>query len=224
MRALGKNVLSGFVVAAFLLGGSVGALCEEKKEMKKLPNPSLKGGVSVEEALARRRSVRAFRDGALSDGEIAQLLWAAQGVTDPERSLRSAPSAGATYPLETYLATCEGVFRYIPGKHALEPVKSGDCRPALAEAALGQSCVQRAAAVFVFAAADERTTGRYGQRGIMYVHMEAGHAAQNLHLQAVALGLGSVPVGAFDESRSASVLGTPAGQRVLYMVPVGRPE
>ena len=81
-----------------------------------------------------------------------------------------------------------------------------------------------AAAVFVFAAVQERTTGRYGSRGVMYIHMEAGHAAQNIHLQAVALGLGSVPVGAFDETGAEAALGVPAGQRVLYMVPVGRPE
>lgn len=219
------NMLFGIVLMCLLLfNPGEGAKSEGEKIVKELPVPREKGRLSVEAAIAERRSVRSFADSALGEEEIAQLLWAAQGVTDKSGRLRAAPSAGATYPLETYVATREGVFHYLPEKHALESVKQGDSRKALAEAALGQTCVRQAPATFVFAAVPERTTKRYGTRGIMYIHMEAGHAAQNIHLQAVALGLGSVPVGAFDEAMSASALGIPNSQRVLYMVPVGRPS
>jgi len=194
-----------------------------EKKVNKLPALREKGALSVESCIARRRSIRSFSDKPLSDKETGQLLWAAQGITDQSRGFRAAPSAGATYPLETYIVTSAGVFHYLPHQHALETIQSGDCRGLLAKAALNQSFVQRAPATIVFAAVPERTTNRYGNRGIMYIYMEAGHAAQNVHLQAVALGLGSVPVGAFDESLTAQVLGIPKGQRVLYLVPVGRP-
>jgi SagB-type dehydrogenase family enzyme len=191
--------------------------------MTKLPAPTLKGSVSLEETLARRRSVRSFADTGLTESELGQLLWAAQGVTDSARQFRTAPSAGATFPLETYAATPTGVFRYRPKEHALQSLATNDVRAALAEAALGQACVRTAGAVVAFAAVPGRTTGRYGARGLMYVHMEAGHAAQNVHLQAVALGLGSVAVGAFDADQAARVLGLPEGETLLYLVPVGRP-
>ena len=203
--------------------------CEGKenkggKTVKKLPAPRNKGAMSVESCIAKRRSVRSFSDSVLSDEEISQLLWAAQGITDRNRGFRAAPSAGATYPLETYVVTREGVFRYLPQQHALESIKTGDSRGMLAIAALGQSFVRQAPVTIVFSAVPERTTNRYGNRGIMYIHMEAGHAAQNVHLQAVALGLGSVPVGAFDENMAAKAIGVPTGERVVYLVPVGRPS
>jgi len=186
--------------------------------------PSVKGTVSVEETLARRRSIRTFKSDRLTLDQISQLLWAAQGITERRRGLRTAPSAGATYPLTTYLVTDQGVFMYDPQKHALLPKRAGDVRPALAEAALGQSWVREAPASIVFAAIYERTTGRYGGRGQRYVHMEAGHAAENVHLQAVALGLGSVPLGAFDDENVAEVLGLGREERPLYIIPVGVPR
>jgi SagB-type dehydrogenase family enzyme len=125
--------------------------------------------------------------------------------------------------LETYVVVAEGVFRYLPAGHRLEVVKRGDMREALARAALGQPWVRFAPAVIAFSAVPGRTTGRYGARGMRYVHMEAGHAAQNAHLQAVALGLGSVPVGAFDDAAVAGALGLPEGETALYLIPVGRP-
>jgi SagB-type dehydrogenase family enzyme len=191
--------------------------------VKKLPEPQTRGNVSLEETLARRRSVRAFHSRRLTEREIAQLLWAAQGVTEKQRGFRTAPSAGATFPLETYLVTSDGVWRYLPNEHALETIETQDVRKNLADAAWGQGCVRSAPAVLVFAAAPERTTARYGQRGEMYIHMEAGHAAQNIHLQAVALGLGSVPVGAFDDDKAAQALHLPRGERPLYLIPVGEP-
>jgi SagB-type dehydrogenase family enzyme len=186
-----------------------------------LPRPKLKGGLSVEEAIARRRSVRDFSPDSLSLEQIAQLLWAAAGLTS-KHGQRAAPSAGARYPLEVYLACEQGLFHYDVPSHSLIKVKAGEVRPALAAAAYGQTFVAEAAISVVFTAIYERTTSRYGERGIRYVHMDVGHAAENVHLQAEALGLGSVPVGAFDDEAVAQVLGLSEEQRPVYLVPVGR--
>ena len=193
-----------------------------KDEILPLPPPLGEGAISVEEALARRRSQRAFKPGPLTSVELGQLLFAAQGMTDPGTGRRAAPSAGATYPLETYVVTGDGLFRYLVRGHALQCLRKGDHRAQLAAAALDQECLRDAAAVVVFTAVPERTTRRYGERGIRYIHMEVGHAAENLHLQAVALGLGSVPVGAFDDEEVAAVLGIAAPAVPLYLVAVGR--
>jgi SagB-type dehydrogenase family enzyme len=186
-----------------------------------LPQPLTDGTVPLEAAIARRRSVRSFRDEPLSPQELSQLLWAAQGVTG-RRGFRAVPSAGATFPLETYVADPDGVFRYHPGAHALEPCREGDPRGMLSLAALGQPFVRQAPLTIAFSAVPERTTGRYGSRGLTYIHMEAGHAAQNVHLQAVALGLESVAVGAFQDHDVAAVLGLPDEEIPLYLVCVGR--
>lgn len=191
-----------------------------------LPAPRLDGGVSLEHALAERRSMREFARGALSLAQVAQLLWAAQGVTYRDGA-RTAPSAGALYPLDLYLVAGEvrdlapGVYRYVPGRHQLEPVAAGDVRRGLGAAALAQECVAEGAAVFVFTAVERRTTRKYGPRGVRYVHIEVGHAAQNLALQATALGLGSVTVGAFDDDAVARLLDLPKGEAPLYLMPVG---
>jgi SagB-type dehydrogenase family enzyme len=192
-----------------------------------LPNPSHTGPVSLEEALSKRRSIRDYSGGPLGLRELSQLLWAAQGITDP-RGLRTAPSAGGTYPLEVYVVVgaveglAAGVYKYGPRDHAIVRVREGDKRAELAEAALGQAWVREAAVDFVIAAEYGRTTGRYGDRGVRYVHMEAGHAAQNLLLQATALGLGAVPVGAFDDERVGAAIGSPPNERPLYVIPVGK--
>ncbi len=196
----------------------------EGNTMRDLPEPRLRGEKSLEETMAGRRSIRTFRDRALNEEELSQLLWAAQGITDPRRGFRTAPSAGATFPLETYAVTANGVHRYHPDGHKLEQMATDDRRAALAAAALGQDSVRTAPLIMVFCAVPERTTRRYGDRGEMFIHMEAGHAAQNIHLQAVALKLGSVPVGAFNPDRVAEVLGIPAAEKVLYLVPVGEPR
>lgn len=191
-------------------------------EIIPLPPPLAEGAVSVEEALMRRRSERAFKPGPLTPAELGQLLFAAQGMTDPGTGHRAAPSAGATYPLETYVVTGDGLFRYLVRNHALQRIRQGDHRARLGAAALDQECLRDAAAVVVFTAVPERTTRRYGERGMRYIDMEAGHAAQNLHLQAVALGLGSVPVGAFDDGDVSVVLGIAPPELPLYLVPIGR--
>lgn len=190
--------------------------------MEALPPPDTSGDVSLEQALVRRRSVRSFSDSTLSRKQTGQILFAAQGVTQPGTGYRTAPSAGATYPLETYAFTPEGVYKYAPAEHAIELVKNRDLRKELSAAALGQRFVRNAPLVVVFTAVNKRTTQRYGGRGVRYVHMEAGHVAQNIHLQAVALGLGSVPVGAFDDDEVREVLDC-KGEEPLYIVPVGFP-
>jgi SagB-type dehydrogenase family enzyme len=180
--------------------------------------------------LLGRRSVRSYRDEPLSLAQIGQLLWAAQGITDPARGYRTAPSAGALYPLEVYLVAGivdglpAGVYRYDSGAHSLTPVKNGDQRIALYEAALRQSAVRDAPAVLVIGGVYERTTGKYGERGLRYVYLEAGHAAQNVLLQAVALGLGAVVIGAFDDDGVRQAAGMSAAEQPLYVVPVGKPR
>ena len=189
-----------------------------------LPSPDLQGTRSLEETLAQRRSVRAFEDRPLTDSELGRLLWAAQGLTG-EQGFRTAPSAGALYPLELYVATAQGIFHYQPPAHHLVELSRVDARPALCEAALDQEAVRQAPALFVVTAVYERTTGKYGQeRGPRYVHLEAGHAAQNLLLAAVALDLGAVPIGAFHDEEIQAVLGLPADHEPLYLIPVGHPR
>lgn len=189
-----------------------------------LPAPKLNGAVSLEDAIARRRSVRSFAKRALLAGELGQLAWAAQGITDPRNGFRAVPSAGALYPLEVYFVTPEAAYHYVPDGHRFETHRRGDLRAALAEAALGQPCVREAAVNVVITAVFARTTGKYGPRGRMYVHMEAGHVGQNVLLQAVALGLGGVPVGAFRDEQVATTLALPADHAPLYILAIGRPR
>ncbi len=190
----------------------------------KLPAPDTVGKITLEKTLFRRRSVRAYADRDLSLSEVGQLLWAAQGKTGKSYG-RTAPSAGATYPMEVYLVAGKvngldsGVYQYLVEEHAVKLVKSGDLREDLANAALGQSSIKNAPAVIVLCADYARTTSRYGERGIRYVHMEAGHIGQNVHLQCEALGMGTVMIGAFNDSGVKKVLGTKF--EPLYIMPVG---
>ncbi len=192
----------------------------------KLPEPRHDSGVSIEETLLKRRSVRDYTGEPLTLQEVSQLLWAAQGITDP-RGFRTAPSAGALYPLETYLIVgdvenlTQGVYRYEPATHKLVRVLDSDLRAELASAA-GQPWVKEGAINIVFTAIYERTTRKYGDRGIRYVHMEVGHAAQNVYLQAVALSLGTVGIGAFGDDQVKEILNLPKDEHPLYIMSVGR--
>lgn len=186
-----------------------------------LPPPELDGGAPLSAALARRRSVRAFAPRPLTRSELGQLLWAAQGQTDAREGKRAAPSAGALYPLAVYAATAEGLARYVVAAHALERIASRDLRADLAAAALGQHEVAQAPCVLVFTAVPARTTRKYGERGVRYVHIEVGHAAQNVLLAATALGLAAYPVGAFDDARVADLMQLGRGEMPLYLLPVG---
>lgn len=192
-----------------------------------LPKTASPGEVTLAEALRERRSVRAYAEEPLTLDQVARLLWAAQGSNAPS-GLRTAPSAGALYPLEVLLVAGNvselqaGVYRYHPRHHVLELIAEGDHRGRIAEAALGQSWMADAAAMLVITAVYERTTWKYGHRGKRYVHIEVGHAAQNALLQAAALDLGAGVVGAFDDSAVAKILALPASEHVLYLLPIGR--
>lgn len=214
-----------------LVVGVGGMAAEPAKPARvlKLSSPRLKGSVSIEEALKDRRAVRTYSIAAMTRGEISQLLWAAQGITDG-RGHRTAPSAGATYPLEVYVVAGNvsdlpgGVYKYQPSGHSLIEVAAGDRRAALSEAALGQRSVREAAAVIVIAGIYERTKAKYGERAVRYVHMEAGAAAENVLLQVAALKLGAVYMGAFEDDAVKKVLGLPNEGCPLVLLPVGRPK
>jgi SagB-type dehydrogenase family enzyme len=188
-----------------------------------MPEATQDADMGLEQALAARRSIRSFADEPLTLDEISQLTWAAQGLTEEGGAGRTAPSAGGTYPLEMYVATPDGVYHYVPDGHLLEVVQGEDLRAPLAAAALDQLWVADAAIVVVITAVFARTEQRYGDRAERYVHLEAGHAAQNVLLQAVALDLGAVPVGAFRDEEVQEVLGLPGDHEPLYLIPVGRP-
>jgi SagB-type dehydrogenase family enzyme len=193
----------------------------------RLPDPKYDGQRSLEWALLRRRSARRYLRESLSLREVGQILWAAQGCNSA-RGFSTAPSAGATFPLETFLAAGEveqlppGLYRYLRMEHALSSMRAGDLRKELCRAALGQGWVCDGAAVIIFSAAYSRTTRRYGERGIRYVHMEAGHAQQNVHLQAAALGIGTVVVGAFEDREVKRIVGMRADEEPLSIMPLGR--
>jgi SagB-type dehydrogenase family enzyme len=189
-------------------------------EIIQLSEPDKSGSMSLEQAITVRRSRRHFLPKPLTLEQIGQLAWAAQGQ-DAGSRYRTTPSAGATYPLELFVITDKGMFRYLPDKHSLEKLTDRDLRASLTSAAWEQEFIRAAPLTLVFAAQFTRTTGRYGKRGIRYVYMEAGHAAQNVHLQAEALGLGSVAVGAFDDAAVSTVLSLPDNLEPLYMVIVG---
>ncbi|MGC9443983.1 MAG: SagB/ThcOx family dehydrogenase [Candidatus Methanospirareceae archaeon] len=195
----------------------------------KLPEPRYASNTSVEAALAQRRSVRAYSGEALTLEELSQLLWAAQGITDSWGG-RTAPSAGALYPLELYIVVGTvrgldtGVYRYRPATHELEKTKDRDVRAELADAALNQDFIGDAAIDLVICGVFNRTAEKYGERGIRYVYMEAGHAAQNVYLQAESLNLGTVAIGAFDDVAVQQLVGVQEQGRPLYIMPVGRKE
>jgi SagB-type dehydrogenase family enzyme len=188
-----------------------------------LPAPRLRGETSLEDAIAGRRSAREFADEPLTWQEVSQLLWAAQGITDP-RGLRAAPSAGALYPLETYVVLAEGAYHYLPQRHAIQLLSERDLRGDLWNAGLRQDALRQAPTIFVIAAVYERTEAKYGERAERYVELEAGHAAQNMLLQAVVLELGAVPIGAFYDDQVMAALGLPGDCRPLYLIPVGHAQ
>jgi len=194
-----------------------------------LPKPRTKGEISVEEALLRRRSVREYSPEPLTLEEVSQLLWSAQGITHPY-GLRTAPSAGALYPLEVYIHATKvlgleaGIYRYDPHRHALLTVRLGDYSEDIYRAGLSQEQILLAPLIVLFFAVFERTTVKYGRRGIRYVFNEVGHAGQNLYLQATALGLGTVVIGAFYDEDLKSIIGARTDEEPLYIMPVGRLE
>lgn len=220
-----RTLLLAMLLAGLAAGGR--GMAQDAAERVKLPAPGLKGSVTVEEALKQRRSVREFSTVALDLAEVGQLLWAAQGVTGADGH-RAAPSAGALYPLEVYLVAGNvaglpaGLYRYQSAAHELVRVSRGDLRHELSAAARGQASVRSAPAVLAIAGVYQRTAAKYGERAPRYVHIEVGHAAQNVYLQAQARGLATVIVGAFDDKRVQELLALPAGEAPLALMPVGR--
>lgn len=209
--------------------------------MIQLPSPRLDGEVSVERAMQGRRSVRGFREGPLPLDALSQLLWAAQGVTLPQEEAppgftwewmggrRTAPSAGALYPLELYAVVGSveglepGLYRYVPTAHSLERVRSGDLREALWNVSLRQTAIQTAPATLVFAAVVARAAAKYGDRAERYTHIEVGAAGENVYLQCESLGLGTVFMGAFSDDGVKETLALPGNQRAFGIMPVGVP-
>jgi len=201
-------------------GKKMKSLGNKRDKVMQLPEPASDGRMSVEAALAKRASVRHFTSVPLALSQISQILWAAQGITRNGWG-RTAPSAGALHPLELYLALRDGFFHYIPDNHQLMHVPDSVLIEDLATAALGQQCIRDSSAVVVITAVYERIEQKYGRRGERYVKVEAGHAAQNILLQAVSLGIGAVPVGAFYDEDVRKALGLPSDHEPLYLIPLG---
>jgi len=202
---------------------------EKASGIIELPAPKTEGKMSVEGAIQKRRSIRKYTDEPITLEDISQLLWAAQGITDPEKGYRAAPSAGRTYPLEIYLVVgkggvkglLEGVYHYDPSAHALKKILEGDIRSDLAKAAHGQPWVAEAPVNIVITADYNRTTNKYGDLGARFVHMEVGHAGENIYLEATARGLATVSLGSFYEDQVKELLKIPDNENVLYIFPVG---
>lgn len=231
-----KNISRKFVIVAatnLVLIFSVSYFLETRvvamSKNVQLPQPVTRGKISVEEAIKRRRSLRDFGDKALSLNQISQILWSAQGVTEEGGYKRAAPSAGALYPLEIYLVVGNveeldaGVYHYNPVDHSLGLILEGNHQVVLAEACLGQMFIADAPISIVITAQYERTMSKYGERGIRYVHIEVGHVGQNICLEAVSLGLGTVTIGAFWDEEVSRVLHLPEEHKPLYVLPVGYP-
>jgi SagB-type dehydrogenase family enzyme len=218
------------VIVAALSAGCVSEAPDEVLEQTRrdtsvieLPAPERSGSVSLEQVLDERRSVREYSTAPLELDEIGQLLWAGQGITNDATGYRTAPSAGARYPLELYAVTSTELMHYVPVGHRVEQRADTMTLDALAGTAFGQEFLGGAPLVVVITADPARTEQEYGAMAGDLVNREAGHAAQNILLQATALGLAAVPVGGFDPAAVSRLLALPPGEVALYLIPVGRP-
>lgn len=217
------NIIWKIAASVAIILFSTGIGCgEEMKggDLITLPSPDTKGKVALETAILQRRSVRSFADKPLTLDEIGQLLWSAQGITSAG-GYRAAPSAGAVYPLRIYVANSDGLFCYVPEGHRLKKLSGEDLRGRLQRASLSQSSVGSAAADIIICAVYSGVTAKYGDRGVRYTDIEVGHAAENVHLEAVATGLSSVPIGAFSDDAVAKALSLPEEETPVYIIPVG---
>ncbi len=234
---IGTVILVLFGVSGILTAG----LEKTENSIIPLPAPHEKGDLSVESALQNRRSTRRYKKFPLSKEILGQILWAGQGITEKSDNppafwgdrawpggLRTAPSAGALYPLDVYVAVghvedlAPGVYRYLPGKQALEHTAEGDRREELSRAALGQACVREGAVVLIISGVYARSAAKYGDRAQRYTHIETGAVGQNIYLQAESLGLGTVMVGAFNDKKVQSVLGLSQDEIPLAIMPIGK--
>ena len=212
------------VPLVLLLGDPWHSALADKPAHIALPAPVTSGDVSLEEALSLRRSTRRVSSDPLSMATIGQLLWAAQGITLPSKGFRTAPSAGARYPLRLYVLLPSGLYAYQPKGHRLLQRSSRDLRSAFWKDVYGRPWLASAPAMFLIAADYRRTTEKYGKKARRFVDLEAGHAGQNLLLQSTALGLHGVGVGAFHAQRTRKTLTLPAEQELLYVIVLGSPH
>jgi SagB-type dehydrogenase family enzyme len=190
-----------------------------------LPAPKTTGTMPLEEAIAKRHSVRSYKPDELSREQLSQILWAAQGLNPRKQFMaRNAPSAGGIYPMEVYVFDKTGVYQYIAKSHSLKLLKAGDARKSLCDSAYGQAYITQAPVDIVIAGDVAKCAKRYGDRAPRYVAMEAGHIGQNISLEAVTLGLGTVMIGAFDDEKANEVLGLPDNLSTFYIIPVGYPK
>jgi len=232
-----KKILLILVVVVIIIGALIFVWEFEKEtpektqieiEQIKLPIPDFESDVSIEQALRRRRSISDYKNEPLNLPEVSQLLWAAQGISDEKEKKRTAPSAGALYPIELYFIAGNvtnlksGIYKYQPNQHVLIKISEKDVRSELKKAALNQDPVENGAGILVFSAVYEQTTRKYGNRGVRYALLEAGHAAQNVYLQAVSLDLGTVVIGAFDDNKIKEIVNLKDNERPLYLMPVGK--
>ena len=198
---------------------------EKGEVMKEMTLPSAKttGQMSLEEAIQKRKSVRKYSPKELTVEQVAQILWAANGANPRTKNFiaRNVPSAGGVFPMTVYLLDKNGVYRYQPLNHSLALVKEGDKRKELTEAAFGQGFIKQVPVNLVITADVAKCAQRYGERAQRYTDIEAGHIGQNVSLQAVSLGLGTVMVGAFNDEAVKDVLAIPANESPLYIIPVG---
>ncbi len=235
MQIINFSNITLVLFIAFITGNYFCQHQDEKTNMKnqsdkiiQLPSPKYSSNTSIEESMLKRRSVRNFSKEALTIPEVAQLLWAAQGITNKSMGLRTVPSAGATFPLEVYLFAfnvkdlSEGMYKYNSYNHTLKLIDEGDKRFEISNAALRQESIEKSSAIILLTAVYERTSIRYGHRAERYVNMEIGHAGQNIYLQAVSLEIGTVMIGAFNDDVMKKVLSLPENEHPLAIYPLGK--
>jgi SagB-type dehydrogenase family enzyme len=227
-----KKVIVFMTILGMLLCSGGRIMTREAKKTIILPQPKIRGTVSLEKTIKMRRSRRSFLAKPLTLEQVSQLLWAAQGITDERTGFRASPSGGACYPLDLYLVVGKngvegleaGVYHYLVSNHSLEMHLRGDKRRVLALASLGQMFIAQAPISIITTAEYSRITRVYGQRGVRYAHIEVGHVGENIYLEAEALSLGTVAVGAFSDGMVSKVLSLPKEHEPLYIMPVGYPR
>lgn len=217
MDILHRNIL---VLGALLVLASTAV----GQEPVALPKPQTTGGMPLQEALAKRRSVREFKPTPLTAAEVGQLCWAAQGITEPNRGLRTAPTAMLLYSVSVYMVDANGIHAYLPKEHALKTLRSENILAELCALPPNPPGLGQAPAVMVLGLNVGPLAQRVGEKAERYGMMEVGHVAQNVLLQVTALGLGSIPVGGFDDAKVATLLKLPDGVRPVYLLPVGHPK
>lgn len=190
------------------------------KALTQLPQPQTRGGMTLAEAIATRRTIRSFGAASLTAEQVGQLCWAAQGITDREQGLRTAPSALKLYAIRVYVIDGAGAYEYIPQSHALQALGIADA-PGRIRACIGSEALRAAPVIMILAMEPERLRARCGEKAERFSLLEAGHVCQNVLLQATGLGLAAVPVGGLDEAKAAEALGLPEGVRPVYAIPVG---